>query len=34
VIEGVAYKYRVGMAWREVPERFGPWQTFYERLWR
>jgi len=34
VIEGIAYKYRVGVPWREVPERFGPWQTLYERLSR
>lgn len=33
VIEAIAWKYRTGVAWREVPvERFGPWQTAYERL--
>lgn len=31
VIEAVAWKYRTGSPWREVPERFGPWQTVYER---
>ncbi|MGM1061388.1 transposase [Saccharothrix sp. Mg75] len=31
-IEGIAYKYPVGVPWREVPERFGPWQTLYERF--
>jgi putative transposase len=31
VIEGVAWKYRTGSPWREIPDRFGPWQTVYER---
>jgi transposase len=32
VIEAIAWKYRTGAAWREIPaERFGPWQTAYER---
>jgi transposase len=34
VIEDIAFKYRVGVPWRDVPERFGPWQTLYERLSR
>ncbi len=34
VIEAVAWKYRTGSPWRELPERFGPWQTAYERLTR
>jgi transposase len=35
VIEAIAWKYRTGVAWREIPtERFGPWQTVYERLSR
>lgn len=34
VIEAVAWKYRTGSPWREVPARFGPWQTAYERLAR
>ena len=32
VIEAIAWKYRTGSPWREVPEQFGPWQTAYERL--
>ncbi|WP_344017206.1 IS5 family transposase [Pseudonocardia xinjiangensis] len=33
VIEAIAWKYRTGAAWPEIPvERFGPWQTAYERL--
>ncbi len=35
VIEAIAWKYRTGSPWRELPEeRFGPWQTAYERLTR
>lgn len=35
MIEAIAWKYRTGSPWREVPEeRFGPWQTAYERLTR
>ena len=35
VIEAIAWKYRTGVAWREIPiERFGPWQTVYERQTR
>jgi transposase len=34
VIEAIAWKYRTGPPWRELPERFGPWQTAYERLIR
>jgi transposase len=35
VIEAIAWKYRTGVAWREIPaDRFGPWQTVYERLSR
>lgn len=31
MIEAIAWKYRTGSPWRELPERFGPWQTAYER---
>jgi putative transposase len=34
VIEAIAWKYRTGSPWRELPERFGPWQTADERLTR
>jgi transposase len=34
VIEAISWKYRTGTPWRELPERFGPWQTAYERLTR
>ncbi len=34
VVEAICWKYRTGSPWRELPERFGPWQTAYERLTR
>ncbi len=34
MIEAIAWKYRTGSPWRELPEQFGPWQTAYERLTR
>ena len=36
VFEGIAYKARNDVSWREVPTAFGPWQTQYARLarWR
>jgi transposase len=34
VIEAISWKYRTGSPWRELPDRFGPWQTAYERLTR
>lgn len=36
VFEGIAYKHREKVPWREVPAKFGPWQTLYARLarWR
>ena len=29
VAEGIIYRYRCGIAWRDVPEVFGPWQTIW-----
>jgi transposase len=29
VVEGIIYRYRCGIAWRDVPEVFGPWQTIW-----
>jgi transposase/copper chaperone CopZ len=36
VFEGIAYKHREKVPWRDVPAKFGPWQTLYARLarWR
>jgi transposase len=33
VIEGVVYRYRyrAGIAWRDLPGEFGPWQTAWKR---
>ncbi|MFF2775953.1 IS5 family transposase [Streptomyces sp. NPDC058052] len=35
VIDGVLHRVRTGVQWRDLPERFGPWKTVYERhrLW-
>ena len=27
VVEGIIYRYRTGIAWRDLPNEFGPWQT-------
>jgi transposase len=34
--EGVVWRFRAGAQWREMPERFGAWQTVYQRFarWR
>lgn len=29
MIEAIAYRYRCGIAWRDLPEVFGPWQTVW-----
>ncbi|QPL04715.1 MULTISPECIES: IS5 family transposase [Actinomyces] len=31
VLDGIIYRYRTGVAWRDLPERFGPWQTVCKR---
>ncbi len=31
VLEGIAFRYRTGCAWRDLPEEFGPWQTVWKR---
>jgi len=31
VVEGIIYRYRCGIAWRDVPSEFGPWQTIWKR---
>ncbi len=35
MIDGILYRVRTGVHWRDLPERFGPWKTVYERhrLW-
>ncbi|GAB3870004.1 hypothetical protein GCM10028801_46500 [Nocardioides maradonensis] len=31
VVEGIIYRFRTGIAWRDLPAAFGPWQTVWER---
>jgi transposase len=36
VINGILWRLRTGAPWRDVPTRYGPWQTCYDRFvrWR
>lgn len=34
VINGMVYKIRTGISWRDLLERYGPWQTVYTRFRR
>ena len=31
VVEGIIYRFRTGVAWRDLPSEFGPWQTVWKR---
>lgn len=31
MIDGILHRVRTGVQWRDLPERFGPWKTVYER---
>ena len=31
VVEGVLYRLRTGVAWRDLPAQFGAWQTVHRR---
>jgi transposase len=31
VVEGIIYRYRTGIAWRDLPECFGSWKTVWKR---
>ena len=31
VIEGIIYRYRCGVPWRDLPADIGPWQTVWKR---
>ena len=31
LVEGAIYRYRTGIAWRNLPVDFGPWQTVWKR---
>src|SRR5919197_3894488 len=34
VVNGIFWKLSTGVPWRDLPERYGPWQTCYERFRR
>jgi transposase len=36
VINGILWRARTGAPWRDLPARYGPWQTCYDRFvrWR
>ncbi|MGY3200273.1 transposase [Streptomyces sp. TE5632] len=34
VINGMVYKIRTGISWRDPPQRHGPWQTVHTRFRR
>ena len=31
-VEGIVWRFRVGAPWRDVPERFGKWNSIYQRF--
>ncbi len=31
-VEAVVFRARTGLPWRDLPERFGPWKTVYNRF--
>jgi transposase len=31
LVEGAIYRLRTGVAWRDLPTEFGPWQTVWKR---
>ena len=33
-LNGILWKLSTGVPWRDVPERYGPWQTLHARLLR
>lgn len=36
MVNGILWKLRTGSPWRDLPERYGPWQTCFDRFdrWR
>lgn len=34
VINGILWRLKTGAPWRDLPERYGPWQTVYSRFRR
>jgi transposase len=33
-VEAVLYRYRAGIPWRDLPDRFGPWKNVHTRFSR
>ena len=31
ILEGIAWRFRTGSPWRDMPADFGPWQTVWKR---
>ena len=34
ILNAILWKLATGAPWRDLPERYGPWQTVYTRFWR
>jgi transposase len=34
ILNGIVWKLATGAPWRDLPERYGSWQTVYTRFWR
>ncbi len=34
VINGIVWRIKTGAPWRDIPERYGPWQTCWDRFTR
>lgn len=34
ILNGMLFRTATGIAWRDLPERYGPWQTVYSRFRR
>jgi transposase len=34
ILNGIVFRLKTGIPWRDLPERFGPWQTVYSRFRR
>lgn len=34
MLNGILHVLHTGVAWRDLPERYGPWQTVYDRFRR
>jgi len=31
IVDGIIYRFRTSIPWRDVPREFGPWQTIWKR---